>query len=844
VVRNDLDAGTVGATRAVRLHQALEESPGISRVATFGPDAGSDGVPSLVYDQHLRIPYPAVEVYAVDAADGSLVATAPVSAVRRLSGGPEVLTELLSDQALLARPTVEASAGTDPELRYSPTILTDTPRRREASFAAGADGYSATLTAGDALRLRKPQRDYLLPGAAEAVARTLGGQATASSSASDPGVLGGSDPSAMPYSAVDGDAQTAWRPDPGISAAGSWLRVVYDHDLDLSAPVLTLLPGSKVARVTVFSGGDSATTSVRGATTVVLRTPHDRGRDLRIRVDALLPGVDPRTTVGVAELTVPGAGIERTVDLPASPGPSAPERIALTTSGRRDACVFVGERPLCATGQTRLGEDAAGLDRTLSIPAAADYELAASAVPRAGPALDELIARVTQPAVTATASTVAVPDPSGSAQSGVDGDLGTAWIASPDDADPTLTLTWRGTRTISSFKVVLDRYAAGTRPTEVRVSSDAGTQVVPVAADGTARLDPVRTSALGLHLRARGLVSSYDPSTHQLGHLGLGVSEVLVPGVHGLADPEVLERDRARPVSLECGTTPPVVIDGKSYRTAATPTVNQLRRMASVPLTLCDGTSVSFSEGAHRVRLDSDGLWTPSRVELSSEEPESATTSSSGVEVVSWGAVSRTVRLPARTDASLLMVRENANAGWQARYAGRELERVTVDGWQQGYLVPAGAGGLVRLTFTPDRGMGWGLGLSGAALVLLWVGALLPARRRKPPEVWPVTSAGPALAVLGTAVLAAVGGPWGLAMGALAAVLVWCLRRWGPSGDVLPALLAGGLYAGAGLLLSTAPWGSLHYRADDRSTQLLCLLAIAVVVSSVASSTRSRSAGA
>jgi arabinofuranan 3-O-arabinosyltransferase len=841
VVRNDLDAGTVGATRAVRVHQALEESPGISRVASFGPDTGSDGVPTLVYDQHLRIPYPAVEVYAVDRADDPRVSLAPLSAVRRLVGGPEALTSLLADPALRARPTVAAGAGAVPE--GPPTVLTDTPRRREASFAAGGDGYSQTLTQADPLRLPKTRRDYATPGTPDAVARTLGGWVTASSSASDAGVLGGSDPSAMPFSAVDGDRETAWRPNPAAGAAGSWLQVDYDHEVDLAAPTLTFLPGSKVARVTVFSGGADATTAVRGATRVTLRTPHIRGRDLRVRIDALLPGADPQTLAGIAELTVRGGAIQRTVDLPDLPrqaASTAPEVIALTTSGRRDACAFVGERPLCAAGQTRLGEDAAGLDRSLTLPAAADYVVSASVVPRAGPALDKLIATATTPRTTVTASSDAVPDPSGSARSAADGDLGTAWVAAPDDPDPTLTLSWSRTQEVRSLKIVLDRYAAGTRPTDVAVTANGRTQLAVVAADGTVRLEATEARSLVLHLRARRLASSYDPGTRELTHLGIGVSEVLVPGVHDLASPGDLDAERQRPVSLECGQTPSVVVDGIRHRTAATVTVGQLRRMEPVSLTFCDGTTLALGRGGHRVRLPSDLLWTPGGVQLSRADASPAAASAPDVTVASWGVVGREVRLPARTEPTLLTVHENANAGWRATFAGRPLEHVTVDGWQQGYLVPPGDGGVVRLAFTPDEGMGLGLLVSGVALVALWLGALLPPRRRQLTEIRAREPVGPGLAVLGAVALAAVGGAWGLAMGLVGAGLVWAMRRWGPPEGVLPAVLAATAYAVAGVLLALAPWGSPGYAADDVATQLLCLLAIGVVVAGVASSGRER----
>jgi arabinofuranan 3-O-arabinosyltransferase len=58
------------------------------------------------------------------------------------------------------------------------------------------------------------------------------------------------------------------------------------------------------------------------------------------------------------------------------------------------------------------------------------------------------------------------------------------------------------------------------------------------------------------------------------------------------------------------------------------------------------------------------------------------------------------------------------------------LVPIAVDGWQQGWVVPAGVAGEVELSFVPDRVYRTGL-LVGAGLLLLLVGlAVAPVRRR------------------------------------------------------------------------------------------------------------------
>ena len=51
---------------------------------------------------------------------------------------------------------------------------------------------------------------------------------------------------------------------------------------------------------------------------------------------------------------------------------------------------------------------------------------------------------------------------------------------------------------------------------------------------------------------------------------------------------------------------------------------------------------------------------------------------------------------------ALLATNENFNAGWEARLGSRRLAPTKLDGWRQGWAVPAGPGGHVVLTFGPD----------------------------------------------------------------------------------------------------------------------------------------------
>jgi arabinofuranan 3-O-arabinosyltransferase len=90
-----------------------------------------------------------------------------------------------------------------------------------------------------------------------------------------------------------------------------------------------------------------------------------------------------------------------------------------------------------------------------------------------------------------------------------------------------------------------------------------------------------------------------------------------------------------------------------------------------------------------------------------------------------WAPAQRKVTLAGWPDPRLLVLRENTNAGWRARIGAQVLRPVVVDGWQQGWIVPAGLSGAVTIDFAPDAA--YRAGLIGGAVLLGAVGlAALP----------------------------------------------------------------------------------------------------------------------
>jgi arabinofuranan 3-O-arabinosyltransferase len=188
------------------------------------------------------------------------------------------------------------------------------------------------------------------------------------------------------------------------------------------------------------------------------------------------------------------------------------------------------------------------------------------------------------------------------------------------------------------------------------------------------------------------------------------------------------------------------------------------------------------------------------------------------------------VTIGPRSEDTILTVHENANEGWLATMNGRRLPSIVVDGWQQGYVVPAGlSSATVHLDFAPDAAMTWGLGAGFFGVILLVGGALLggaasptvTSRRSRP---WAIVAGG-------AVTLALIGGWAGVLVAAISAGM-WALTRARrrPRAEVLTGLpaLAGIVYLVAVARLASAPWGSAGYAAGSRLAQWCCLAAIGI----------------
>jgi arabinofuranan 3-O-arabinosyltransferase len=177
------------------------------------------------------------------------------------------------------------------------------------------------------------------------------------------------------------------------------------------------------------------------------------------------------------------------------------------------------------------------------------------------------------------------------------------------------------------------------------------------------------------------------------------------------------------------------------------------------------------------------------------------------------------------------------NPGWVAHRAdGTLLSPVTVNGWQQGWVLPPGTAGPVTLTFPSNTPYRAGL-IGGLALLpVLALLAFLPVRRRPEPDEparpwrpgrWPVTAA--IVAVGGV-----IAGASGVVVVGIAVGLRYLLRNRERLCDATTVTTTAAGLTLAGAVLSQNPWRSVDgYVGHSAGVQLLALISVAMLAASV-----------
>lgn len=755
VVRNDLDPDQIGHVPTTTVKRTLEQS-GYERVTGFGPvmtgGTIAPGTPLQVEGLYPR--QRAVEIYKPVSGDVPRPHQAglqPVADTAVVSGGPEALLPLASE--LRGRATV-LTGDHHPGLGSPPVqVIGDGMRRADTRFGLVNANTSYTYTrdernAPDAAQDAGEKPHQILPRtglAHQTVAELRGARSvTASSYGSWLFHL----PQFDPVNAFDGNPNTAWTEGSGGSPDGEWLRIAFaDGSYDMpSSFKVTPLPQEGVrgapTRVRVETEKGSVSSFLRpDGSTQTVKAPAGATSWMKLTITDSVSRRPGLTGAGFAEIDLPDVQVTRLLRLPTD----AEESLAA-------AEVVSLSRAADPTGLSATGTEA-GLHRRFTTSTAGTYEVRASAVPVTGEELDRLLYEVApdqRNRIVATADSTARLGAGLSARNLTDGDLTTAWIAGDR---PTIHLRWPGKQAVGEI-VLAPAGGLSTRPTEVHISSPDGAVIAGVDENGWVRFPPITTDRLDITITQTAPLTLYNPVVDEDLRLPVGLTEAYIPALDQYRTPQP---KGSRTFSLPCGEGPVLSVDGELYRTSVRGTVRDLVERRRVDVTLCqrgrEDAELRLTAGEHSVEAGDAGPLAVSDVTLTRGTVAEAATAGRELDIRDWLGDRRAVTVGSGA-ASYLTMYENFNDGWRATLGGKELTPVRLDGWQQGWRIPAGAGGTVELSYEPA--VTYEGGLIGSAVAIVLLAGLVLWRRRAPNPDGPQVAPPPPGLWLGTVAVTVV----------------------------------------------------------------------------------------
>lgn len=707
VVRNDLDLQETGAPPPDVVRATLSKLPGARVVATFGER--TDGGPD-------------VAVYEIEHESDPRIDVQDWSSRAVVAGGPEVVPDLRAmglvadDQAV-----VLATAGLDPD------VVTDSLRRVERSFGRVHDARSAVMTPQDRYRASRQAHDYLddaMPGKPTVAAYDGAEAIVASSSGGYVDILGPVRPNQHPFAAFDASFYTAWETAPYASPRGQWLEARFEEPTSVDTVSLQFdtSNGVGVTTVRVATDNRSVVTDVNEDGSVQGLQVGDAAAS-RLRV-TVLDAVSATGQVRLSNVHIDGHQITRSLVLPATV--SSDDAVFVSSEAPRRACAVTGDYygdVTCDARRQRTTTETAGFRRTFTTGDSGTWALQARAIATNGPELERLFTPLRDDMVQVVASSSYGGDPAVTAAGVVDGLHETGWTSAAGDPAATLALRWGPRRTVTSLGVSKSEDHPGQLPPMLVVDAGPGTggpQYVATTGPDAGQMRPVRTRRLR--------ITAVDVA----GEDGIGISELGIRGIEDLLH----EPAPDTPTGTVCGFGPVVEISGQDIQTRLTGTLEDIRTGGELDVVPCDDEGVSLPAGEHTLSVTNPSGFAVTDLALT-PPTQSWARSSAGTDVRTWSASEREVEVSVGSE-SVLAVSESFNRGWTASVDGTALRPVVLEGWKQGFVLPAGTTGVVELEYAPQTGfraaLAGGLLLAGVLMLVALV-LLMQGRRNGRPDL-------------------------------------------------------------------------------------------------------------
>ncbi len=731
LVENDINSSETGSPPAVTIRTALAGDPGISRVAQFGPvvvndDSGPfaevDFAP-LSETSGLR----ALEIYqvATTGSGNSMVTTYPASTGVVLSGGPQGVLPLaasgqLANQAVALAGDVLAPKFTDPTW-----VDTDSQQLRDTTFGQLYDNVSYVLQPNEAAPTvgGNPKEWTVVPGNRHETVSVLHG--AASVTASSYGTPVDRIPGYQPLDAFINNPETASWVASGTNLQDPWIQITFHHPVPISRIEITPLhdgPWRPIVEQVVVSTSQGKRASSLTPDEVAQSVPVASGDTtfLRVTIARLAKALEPAADAGPGfiHISIPGVTVSQSWKLPAD---------GATGAGTIPSYLFTSPLPNQFAYLSAPDEEP-HMSRIFSVPFKATFHVDATITPLPIPQIVKE-ANTTGSLVVRASSTFGNL-PLYKSGNLIDSSTLTSWWAGAGDSNPRLTYTWPRTLTLSSLDFAPD--LAASRPEVLRLTTPTKSELVQLPATaGTVQFAPLTTNRLTVTFPTEQRLTGYNILTNGDTVIPIGMAELSFPAVTAVYPP--VAHPLSRPFTLTCGHGPTIDVDGRNYSTEVTGTYAQLNGLEPMSVTLCTPHSdLTLGPGLHTLTVHDSKLAMKVTSLSLSGTPLPAGAAPRSVSIVHWGATQRTIRVTPGSRA-IIGVHQNYNVGWVARAGGIQLKPVRLDGWQQGYILPASTSPqTVTLTFAPENPFRYAL-LAGAALAfLLVVWACIPNRRRRP----------------------------------------------------------------------------------------------------------------
>lgn len=663
LVRNDLDATRTEVPSTARLHATLQSSDGFRPAASYG--VGGDGS------------YPMVELYSLTGAVPRARAV-DASGLRELAGESDQLIPL--GEAKVLAPD-ELTVGRGSGLPVSSRILTEGAEKRERSFGRVHDAITSVHTPSQPWEEDRAAHDYGAIDTKKLTTVDYGPVDSITSSSTADSTLTGTavrrDQST--WAAFDRSMSTDFVTAPYTKAQGQWIG-------------LKLKKAQRIGDISIALGK-------QGADVSSIRVTTDRGhRDVRVPRDGKvkigdLGGKTERVRVTVKGVRAGDGGQVHMSDIrfedlkpTRTEVVHAPANSTTTMSFRswpgRSECITGPLGVHCEPPSTMGVEEAGGMARQVRVTESGKWKVRGQVRVTGGRVVDDLLRPLDDGVAASASSTYAVEALSSPARA-VDGDNLTGWTSGVNDTSPWLDLSWKKKRKLSRIELSNAEKVPG-KPARILGAAVDGKPVkLRRSGDGYRLVKPVSGKSLRITLH---------PTTEE-GRISVG--EVRVKGLEGLT---YRPKDSYK-TGLPCGFGPPITVSGKKVDTKVTGTIGDINKGRAMEVESCSG-DVELKKGTHRVSIDPVEGFAPTGLTLTPDGLRKPVVQDVPLAISQWSSEERKISIGG-TDETVLTVPENINDGWVARLGDKKLSAITVDGWKQGFVVPAGSNREVELSYAP-----------------------------------------------------------------------------------------------------------------------------------------------